>query len=904
MVLGILAHVDAGKTTLSEAMLYVSGEIRTLGRVDHQDAHLDTDAQEKQRGITIFSKQARMGDITLLDTPGHVDFSAEMERALQVLDYAVLVISGTDGVQGHTRTLLRLLRHYHIPVFVFVNKMDLPGADRESMRKELKRELSDGCVDFTCMEEDARDSFYEEIAVCSEKLLEEYMALGKVDKEHIASAIGDREIFPCYYGSALKVEGVQELLEGIRRFRREGSYGRNFSARVYKIGRDAKGARLTCLKVTGGELRVKDLISYEGLEEKIDQIRLYSGDRFESATMVPAGEICAVTGLTATAPGQGLGAETDTRIPVLEPVLSYQIHLPSDANPVEMMGKLKQLEEEDPQLHIVWNEQLQEIHAQMMGQIQIEVLTQLIKDRFGVVVVFDQGNIVYKETIAKPVEGIGHFEPLRHYAEVHLLLEPGEPGSGIQVASACSEDVLDLNWQRLIATHVTEREHPGVLTGSVLTDVKVTILTGRAHSKHTEGGDFRQAAYRAIRQGLKSTESVLLEPVYAFCLEVPQENVGRAMTDLKQRFGNFESPEFMSVGGVDYAVIKGTAPVSTMQDYSVQVHAYTRGMGRLTLELAGYEVCHNSEEVITSIGYDSEADTANPTGSVFCAHGAGFVVPWDEVDRYMHLERVFDPQKYGASAENQTGIPPGRAYQTDGSAYSATEADRLAGVRRRGSWEKSVASMSSCELDKELADVYAREFGMSREDVEDQERKKWSRRKANAKEEKPRSVKYDKKGNPIYPAKEKRQEFLVVDGYNIIFAWKDLKELSKINIDSARDKLKDILLNYQGYRGSRVMVVFDAYKVRDNAGKKEFYDGGRRKERKEQSLSAGIEVVYTATDETADAYIERLVHNESEKYRIFVATNDGLEQLTVMSQGALRMTAENLREEILGAGKL
>ena len=875
-------------------MLYVTGQIRNLGRVDHQDAFLDTDVQERSRGITIFSKQARMGDITLLDTPGHVDFSAEMERSLQVLDYAVLVISGTDGVQGHTRTLWRLLRHYHIPVFIFVNKMDLPGADRERIRKQLKQELSEGCIDFSQQEGSTRGAFLEEIALCGENLLEEYMASGEIAPGHMAESIRDRKIFPCYYGSALKVEGVQELLEGIRRFRIEKSYGSDFSARVYKIGRDTKGTRLTYLKVTGGELHVKDRITYEGLEEKADQLRLYSGDKFESVPVVQAGEICAVTGFTATVPGQGLGAEHNVRVPVLEPVLSYQIHLPQDVNPVEMMGKLKQLEEEDPQLHILWNEQLQEIHVQMMGQVQIEVLTQLIKDRFGVVVVFDQGNIVYKETIAKPVEGIGHYEPLRHYAEVHLLLEPGEPGSGIQVASVCSEDVLDLNWQRLIATHVTEREHSGVLTGSALTDVKVTILTGRAHIKHTEGGDFRQASYRAIRQGLKSTECVLLEPYYAFSLEVPQETVGRAMTDLKQRYGKFDSPEFVSSDGKDYAVIKGTAPVSTMQDYSTQVHAYTKGTGQLTLELAGYEVCHNSDEVIAAIGYDSEADTGNPTGSVFCAHGAGFVVPWDEVDHYMHLERVFDPQKYGEA--------DGYSYQTKGAAFSSAEADQLAGVRRRGSWQQSVSRMTSYELDQELADVYAREFGMNREEVEDQERRKWSQKKSKSQGEKPRTVKFDKKGNPIYPVKGPREEFLIVDGYNIIFAWKELKELSVSNIDSARDRLKDILLNYQGYRGCRLMVVFDAYKVKDNAGKKEFYDGSSKKSSKESRLSAGIEVVYTATDETADAYIERLVHQESGKYRISVATNDGLEQLTVMSQGALRMTAQNLWEEILRAG--
>lgn len=896
LVLGILAHVDAGKTTLSEAMLYTTGQIRTLGRVDHQDAYLDTDEQERKRGITIFSKQARMGEWTLLDTPGHVDFSAEMERTLQVLDYAILVISGTDGVQGHTRTLWRLLRHYQIPTFLFVNKMDLPGADRAAVQAELRQELSDCCIDFTM------GDFFENLAVCEEALLNEYMETGRIEEAHIADAIARRLVFPCFYGSALRLEGVKEFLSGLTRYMRKNDCGSEFSARVYKIGRDAKGARLTYLKVTGGTLRVKDRICYEELEEKVDQIRLYSGDKYEAAEEVSAGEVCAVTGLTATYPGQGLGAEQTAGVPLLEPVLNYQIQLPQEVNPADMMGKLRQLEEEDPQLHILWNEQLQEIHVQMMGQVQIEVLTQLIKERFGVVVVFGQGHIVYKETIAKPVEGIGHFEPLRHYAEVHLLLEPGEPGSGIQISSTCSEDVLDLNWQRLIAAHVTEREHPGVLTGSVLTDVKVTILTGRAHPKHTEGGDFRQATYRAVRQGLKSTRSVLLEPMYSFSLEVPQESVGRAMTDLKQRFGNFDTPDFVSGSGGDMAVLKGTAPVAVMQDYSAEVAAYTSGKGHLTLELAGYDVCHNSEEVIASIGYDSEADTANPTGSVFCAHGAGFFVPWDEVEHYMHLERVFDEEKYALTAGGDAAVSAaGREYDMTGAAYSAGETDRLTGIKRRGSWEKSVSKMSSYELDQELADVYAREFGMSRADMEEQERRKWSQKK----QEKPKAptVKLDKKGNPIYPSKGPKERLLVVDGYNIIFAWKELNELSRVNIDSARDRLKDILLNYQGYERCRLVVVFDAYKVKDNAGKKEFYNGRKRKDTASTERGIGIEVVYTKTDETADAYIERLAHDERGRYRICVATNDGLEQLTVMSQGALRMSADNLREEIARAGQ-
>ena len=893
MVLGILAHVDAGKTTLSEAMLYTSGQIKSVGRVDHQDAYLDNDAQERERGITIFSKQARMGDITLLDTPGHVDFSAEMERTLQVLDYAILVISGTDGVQGHTRTLWRLLRHYHIPTFLFINKMDLAGADHEAVQTQLKKELSDGCVDFTsepyCGGGQPDEAFYEDLAVCKEELLTEYMDSGNIGQDSIADAVAERLVFPCFYGSALKLEGVDHLLDALRGYTKANIYPKELAARVYKIGRDSRGVRLTYLKVTGGSLKVKERISYDGHEEKVDQIRLYSGEKFDTADAVAAGEVCAVTGLTATYPGQGLWNEKTTSVPVLEPVLSYRIQLPQDVNPVEMMGKLKQLEEEDPQLHIVWNEELREIHAQMMGQVQIEVLTQLIKDRFGVVVVFGQGNIVYKETIAKPVEGVGHFEPLRHYAEVHLLLEPGEPGSGIEVASDCSEDVLDLNWQRLIATHIVEREHPGVLTGSALTDVKITILTGRAHIKHTEGGDFRQATYRAIRQGLKSTESVLLEPVYAFTLEVPQDAVGRAMTDLKQRFGKFDTPEFvpgnehmhdrslsrgMRAGNTfasecitGMAVLHGTAPVATMQDYNTSVHAYTKGLGHLTLDLDGYDVCHNSEEVVARIGYDSEADTANPTGSVFCAHGAGFVVPWDQVPDYMHLDYVYTPD--GEKPED--GIFYDTADQTFGPGGTFA-------VKK----PNEAKSQTSWELDKELQQIYAREFGMSREDVEDQERRKWMKKKTN--ESKPNVVKYDKKGNPIYPARGPQEEYLIVDGYNIIFAWKDLNELSRVNIDSARDKLLDILSNYQGYKGCPVLVVFDAYKRKEHPGAKSKYHN--------------LDVVYTKTDETADAYIERTVHEIGHKYRVTVATNDGLEQLTVMSQGALRMSAENLRQEI------
>lgn len=898
MVLGILAHVDAGKTTLSEALLYETGKIRTLGRVDHQDAYLDTDSQERERGITIFSKQAQLDyegmKITLLDTPGHVDFSAEMERTLQVLDYAILVISGTDGVQGHTKTLWRLLNHYQIPTFIFVNKMDLSGADRERIQKQLKSQLSDGCVDFSKVDwgagesvfASADDNFLEDVAVCSEAMLESYMETGAVSVEEAQTAIDARMLHPCFYGSALKLEGVKELLEGIKTFA-HGAYEKavkgellgqdDFGALVYKIGRDARGARLTHLKITSGSLRVKDKITYNGLEEKADQIRIYSGDKFETVDVVRTGEICAITGLDQTYPGMGLGANKTQTMPILEPVLNYQIMVPQGVNPVELMRSLKQLEEEDPQLNILWNEQLQEIHAQLMGQVQMEVLGRVILERFGVKVTFGPGNIVYKETIAKPVEGVGHFEPLRHYAEAHLWMEPGEPGSGISVFSSCSEDVLDLNWQRLITTHILEREHPGVLTGSAITDIKFTIVTGRAHLKHTEGGDFRQATYRAIRQGLKSTESILLEPYYAFALEVPAEQIGRAMTDIRSRFGKHEAPEYVSRDDGDVAVLTGTAPVATMQDYMTEVHAYTKGQGHLTLELKGYDVCHNSAEVVERIGYDSEEDTANPTGSVFCAHGAGFVVPWNEVPDYMHLE-------YACDAEGHVKQMGGLSYDLE---QQAEELRELAERREADRLAKS-ASASSWELDQELQQIYAREFGMNKEDMLDYERKKWAK-KTDKKESIPHQ-KLDKKGNPIYPKKPILEELLIVDGYNIIFALPELKDLSKVNIDSAKDALKDMLANYQGYKGCRVMVVFDGYRKKGNPGSVEKY--------------FSLEVVHTKQDETADAYIERTVHELVSKYKITVATNDNLEQLTILSQGALRMSANMLVQELERVKKL
>ena len=856
-VVGIVAHVDAGKTTLSEALLYKTGQIRSLGRVDHKDTFLDTDAQEKERGITIFSKQARLkykGEIiTLLDTPGHVDFSAEMERTLQVLDYAILVISGTDGVQSHTRTLWRLLKHYGIPTILFINKMDLATRSKEELQKELRSVLSDSCVDFTNLSENIED-----LAVCKESMLNSYMETGQLEQEEIAKAVGERLVFPCFYGSALKLEGLEELLDAILCYAPKPEPEKEFAARVYKIGHDARNTRLTYLRILGGSLKVKEKICYLDKEEKINDIRFYSGEKYESVEEAAAGEIVAVSGLSATFPGQGLGDCKDNRTPVLEPVLNYQVLIPKDIHPSQMLQMMKEMEEEDPELHVLWKEEVQEIHVQMMGQVQIEVLTRRFMDKYGIAVLFGPGSIVYKETIAKPVEGVGHFEPLRHYAEVHLLMEPGEPQSGISVTLDCPEDVLDLNWQRLIATHIEEREHPGVLTGSMITDVKFTVVSGRAHNKHTEGGDFRQATYRAIRQGLKSTESVLLEPFYRFTLEIPTEAVGRAMTDLKTRCASFEAPSYESGDGVDFAVITGKGPVATLHDYAKEVNSYTKGNGNLLLELCGYDVCHNSEEVIERFGYDSEEDLKNPTASVFCAHGAGFLVPWNEVPDYMHME-------YAAKIHKKDTV--GRMYDVEGKSFKPQT--------------PAVKSVSDYELDKELQAIYAREFGMNKEDVEEQERKKWMKKvKASSNSE----PKLDKKGNPIYPKKNNRQDMLIVDGYNIIFAWEKLRALSSVNIDAARDALLDILSNYQGYTGIRLVVVFDAYKVKERGTSSDHYKN--------------LEVVYTKTDEIADIFIERLVHKEIEKYNITVATNDNLEQMTIMSLGGLRMSARGLQEEI------
>lgn len=846
LVIGILAHVDAGKTTLSEGLLYLSGKIRKLGRVDHRDAYLDTFELERERGITIFSKQAvlNMGDtqVTLLDTPGHVDFSAEMERTLQVLDYAILVINGADGVQGHTMTLWRLLARYGIPTFLFVNKMDQEGTDRDALLAELKKRLDENCIDFD--ETQDFDEFMENLSMCDEELLEKYLEQGELTQEDITELICTRKVFPCYFGSALKMEGVEEFIRGVEKYTVSPAYNVDFGAKVYKIARDEQGNRLTYMKITGGSLKVKSLLTNQLLhhgreeeiwEEKADQIRIYSGAKYEMIKEAEAGTVCAVTGLTKTYPGQGLGWEEESELPVLEPVLNYQIQLPLDCDVHQMLKKLKELEEEEPQLHIVWDEQLQEIHAMLMGEVQIDILKHLIWERFHVAVEFGAGSIVYKETIAEPVEGVGHFEPLRHYAEVHLMLEPGEPGSGLQFFTACSEDVLDKNWQRLILTHLEEKEHKGVLTGSPITDMQITLLTGRAHLKHTEGGDFRQATYRAIRQGLKKAKSILLEPYYEFRLELPGETIGRAMADIQKMQGNFLPPETEE----EMTILRGTAPVSKMRDYQREVVSYTKGRGRLFCSLKGYAPCQEQEEVVAAIGYDSERDLENPTGSVFCAHGAGFVVPWNEVEDYMHLEGADRGGVSGEEEETPAYIPPRSAYA--------------------GSYED----------DKELQEIFERTFGPVKE-----------KRAMTGK----RTISSQPSHSYYTPKKKSGEEYLLVDGYNVIFAWEDLRELAEANLHAAQDKLMDILSNYQGYKKCTLILVFDAYKVEGH--------------QEEVLKYHNIYVVYTKEAETADQYIEKTVHKIGRQNQVTVATSDRLEQIIIMGQGAQRISAKGLREEI------
>ena len=845
LVIGVLAHVDAGKTTLSEAMLYESGVIRRLGRVDHQDAFLDTDAMERERGITIFSKQAEfcVGDleVTLLDTPGHVDFSAEAERVLRVLDCAVLVISGSDGVQAHTRTLWRLLERYGVPVFLFVNKMDLAGCEREALIGALKGQLDGGCVDFGA----GAEHVAEEAALCDEAVLEAYLESGCVSDKVLAGLVGARKLFPCFFGSALRLEGVSELLEGLGRFAPVPEYPGDFGARVFKVARDERGARLTYLKVTGGTLRVKDVLTNRRAdmpeedvwEEKADQIRIYSGAKFRSVSEAPAGTVCAVTGLSRTVPGQGLGIEEAWTSPVLEPVLAYQVE--TDADPHTALQALRQLEEEDPQLRVAWNEAAQEIRIQLMGEVQIEILQRRLLERVGLTASCGAGRIVYRETIEEAVEGVGHFEPLRHYAEVHLLLEPLPRGSGLRMGTVCPEDQLDGHWQRLILTHLLEKAHLGVLTGSPITDLRITLTAGRAHEKHTEGGDFRQATYRAVRQGLMSAKSVLLEPWYAFRLEVPAAQAGRAVGDIQRMGGETEPPETYG----EETVLTGGAPVSAMRDYARDVAAYTRGRGRLLCRADGYRPCGDAEAVIAAMGYDPERDVENTPDSVFCGHGAGYTVKWSEV--------------------------PAQAHVSSGLRLNAPEPEA---PEAPSSW-RSAAYAGTIEQDKELQAIFERTYGPVK-------------RREFIAPKPPRRPVSAPAGQAARPSQGQKTgpEYLLVDGYNIIFAWDELKAIAQENLDAARKALCDLLCNYQGYRKCRVIAVFDAYKVRGGLGSVEKYHN--------------IRVVYTKEAETADAYIERATYEIGKEHRVRVATSDGPEQLIILGHGALRVPASSFREEL------
>lgn len=837
--MGIFAHVDAGKTTLSEALLYTAGNLHKIGRVDNGDAFLDTNILERARGITIFSKQAEVSfnemELTLLDTPGHVDFSAEMERTLQVLDYGILVISGADGVQGHTVTLWNLLNQYHIPVFLFINKMDQPGTDKGKILQELKEELDEGCIDFTTTED---ETFFENIAMTDENFLEQFLEEGSIEEKDISRGIMERKIFPCFFGSALKLEGIEEFCHGMQRYTMERNYPEKFGARVFKITRDDQGNRLTHLKVTGGSLEVKAVISDIGKNEKIHEIRIYSGERYRSEKIIKAGRICAVTGLSDTKPGQGFGFEQSGYEPTLEPVLTYQMILPQEVSVNVILPKLRQLEEEEPELHIVWNEVLQEIQVQIMGEVQIEILKSLIQERFGVAVEFGEGSIVYKESILDTVEGVGHFEPLRHYAEVHLILSPGERGSGIVINSQCSEDLLDKNWQRLILTHLLEREHPGVLTGAAITDIEITLAAGKAHQKHTEGGDFRQATYRAVRQGLRMAQSVLLEPYYEFRLELPQQMIGRAMADLEKMAGIFDPP----VTKGEMSILIGSAPVSTMQGYQKEVIAYSKGRGRLFCRLKGYEICHNAEEVIAEANYDPDRDLENPCGSVFCSHGAGYNVSWDQVPEHMHLESALNIKEEDTSEDM---LAQRRAYIED-------------------EW------IDTDEIDRILEETfYANQHHKS----------KWKKKKITR-----IAQDYHGSAQKASVKRDSSKKYLLVDGYNIIYAWEDLKALADENMDAARGKLLDDMCNYQGMKGMEVIVVFDAYRVKGHETEVVDY--------------MNIHVVYTKEAETADQYIEKFAHEHGRKYDVTVATSDGLEQIIIRGQGCALLSARELKQDM------
>ncbi len=847
---GLLAHVDAGKTTLAEAILYLTGAIRSLGRVDHKDAFLDNFELERKRGITIFSKQAQVGELTLLDTPGHVDFSAEMERTLQVLDCAVLVISGTDGVQSHTKTLWRLLARYEIPTFLFVNKMDLAGSDRAVILEELQRELDTRCVDFT--EAPDAESFQENVAVCDEELLDSYLAGSAITVEKLRDMTASRLLFPVYFGSALKLKGVEELLAGLRRYALSPDYPEEFGARVYKISRDAQGNRLTHMKITGGTLQVRDTLTTAGGEqEKVTQIQIYSGANYETVSEAKAGTLLAVTGLEHSCAGEGLGIEPEAEVPLLEPVLSYRILLPEGTDVHEAYREFKTLEEEEPELHISWDEKSQEIHAQLMGEVQTEILQTMIQERFGLTAVFGEGSIVYCETIAAPVVGIGHFEPLRHYAEAHLLLEPAERGSGLSFSSVVSEDKLDGNWQKLILSHLEECSHPGVLTGSDITDMRITLVAGRASIKHTEGGDFRQATFRALRQGLCRAESILLEPVYAFRMELPAESVGRALSDIQRMYGSADAP----VIGKEQTVITGTAPVGTMRGYQSELLSYTKGQGRLFCRLQGYAPCHNAQEVIEARAYDPQADPDHPCGSVFCAHGAGYAVSWEEVPSYAHIQ--------GTDAYADAAAAGMRGEEED---VGGTVQNPLLTPVRENASQKEVD-------DEELRAIFERTYGSVK-----------SKRKGYHYSKDPGSAWAGRERTARPKKQEAAEECLLVDGYNIIFAWDELRELSKTSLEAARGRLLDIMSNYQGYRGNHLIVVFDAYRVAGHVT--------------EVSHWHNIYVVFTKEAETADQYIEKTVREIGHRYQITVATSDGLEQVIILGAGAYRMSARELAEEV------
>lgn len=870
LTLGILAHVDAGKTTLSEALLFTAGAIRKAGRVDKKDAFLDNYELERERGITIFSKQAVFSyedlRITLLDTPGHVDFSTEMERTLQVLDAAVLLISAADGVQSHTRTLWKLLESYQVPVFLFVNKVDQPGADQEKILAGIQNQLSGNCVDFTplvgaaateskgaALEADMQEAM-EAVAICDEELLNSFLTDGRISQEQLREKITERKVFPCLFGSALRLQGIEALLSAIAAYAPEKTYPEAFGARVFKVTRDSQGSRLTHMKITGGTLKAKmELTCAEDKTEKVNQIRVYSGERFEAVNEAAAGSVCAVTGLLGTMAGQGLGMEKNLESPFLTPVLSYCLLLPEGTDPMAVMPKLKELEEEDPALSFTWEEELKEIHVHVMGEVQMEILKVLIRERFGLEIAFGKGRIVYKETIADTVEGVGHFEPLRHYAEVHLLLEPGEPGSGLQFETDCSEDILARNWQRLILTHLEEKQHRGVLTGSAITDMKITLVSGRAHQKHTEGGDFRKATYRAVRQGLMEAMSVLLEPYYEFRLEIPEEMTGRAMTDMEKLFADFTLAERAE----GRCVLTGCAPVETMRDYQKEVYAYTRGQGSLTVRLRGYMPCHNADEVIEEWHYDPEADLRNPAGSVFCSHGAGFVVPWNQVKEYMHVESCF--------AGDRKAI--------EESAFQEELEKRKEAARKRE--ENRSASGGEYFLGTDEIDAILQQATGAGRGLE-KKKEGWQRQS--------RSTETRQATTRVYQGQPKKEEYLLVDGYNVIFAWEELSALSKVTLDGARGRLLDILCDYQAMKGCRLIVVFDAYRLKGHPEEAYAYHN--------------IYVVYTKEAETADRYIERFAHDNSKKYQITVATSDGLEQIIIRGEGCRLLSSRDLQADV------